>query len=460
MDTDQARQYLLARYRYILVDEYQDINKHQYQFITALTGRLASNEEAKIAIMAVGDDDQSIYGFREASVEYIHRFKQDYRARLFYLTENYRCPHPVIEAANDLIAQNRQRMKTQVKCRINDRRKHLGLPPDKTPEKERVTMVCCSGIQSQAVYAAGRIKQLVNQKETNLKDIAVISRQGIERPALVAVRMALARQNIPISCTLKPSAGFPLFKIREFQEALSFLDEHRHESMAPDALKEAVMGLFDNSSAWTGQVCDILNDFCSVISGEHISVDQARQFFLSALLEERQARKIGAGVFLGTVHSIKGMEFKHVFILDHGWTNKEMEEERRLYYVGMTRAMAHLTIFTVQGSCNPHTAFLSRHPFVHTTQAPDVQITGFSKDLTISILGMGDLFLSFPKRFVKEAPSMHTWQPLKQVIVSPWKKTVPTSTYSTRITTVWGACPKTGAKNGKTDYPASSMPGC
>jgi len=57
------------------------------------------------------------------------------------------------------------------------------------------------------------------------------------------------------------------------------------------------MNLFHNKSPWTGQVCGILNDFCSVISGTEISVAQAREFFLSALLEEKQARKTGTGVF-------------------------------------------------------------------------------------------------------------------------------------------------------------------
>ncbi|MGD9824147.1 UvrD-helicase domain-containing protein [Desulfobacter sp.] len=76
------------------MDEYQDIDARQYRFITALTGRLASSEDAKIAIMAVGDDDQSIYGFRDANVKFIHQFKEDYKAQEFYLTENYRCLNP------------------------------------------------------------------------------------------------------------------------------------------------------------------------------------------------------------------------------------------------------------------------------------------------------------------------------------------------------------------------------
>lgn len=404
VDTDQARQYLLARYRYILVDEYQDIDARQYRFITALTGRLAADDDAKIAIMAVGDDDQSIYGFRDANVKFIHRFKEDYKAREFYLTENYRCPHPVIEASNDLIAKNRQRMKTQSRCRINDKRKHLALAPDKTLETERVDMVCCRDIQSQAVYAADCIKRLLDQENTTPQDIAVISRQGIGFPALVALRMAMARLKIPISYSLTSSPGFPLFKIREFQETLHFLNEHKHESMTPDALKKEVMDLFENKSPWTTQVRGILNDFYSVISSTEISVAQAREFFLCALIEERQARRTGTGVFTGTVHSIKGMEFKYVFILDNGWKKNDIEEERRLYYVGMTRAMKHLTLFAVQNSGNPHTAVLAPHPFVCCKQAPKAEITGFSKDVTISILGMEDLYISFPQRFSRDHP--------------------------------------------------------
>ena len=404
VDTDQARQYLLARYRYILVDEYQDIDARQYRFITALTGRLAADDDTKIAIMAVGDDDQSIYGFRDANIKFIHRFKEDYKAREFYLTENYRCPHPVIEAANDLIARNSRRMKSQISCRINDKRKHLAPAPGKTPENERVDMVCCRDIQSQAVYTADCIKTLLDQNGTTPRDIAVISRQGIEYPALVAVRMALAKLGIQISYSLKSSPGFQLFKIREFQETLYFLNEHKHESMAPEALKKAVMDLLEEKSPWAEQAFGILNDFCAVISSTQISVSQAKDFFLSALLEEKQARRTGTGVFTGTVHSIKGMEFKHVFILDHGWKNTEIEEERRLYYVGMTRAMEHLTLFKVQNSGNPHTAVLTRHPFVGRRQAPNVDITGFSNDVTISILGMEDLYISFPQRFAKDHP--------------------------------------------------------
>ncbi len=402
---DQARQYFLARYRYILVDEYQDIDQRQYDFITALTGRLEAEEEAKIAIMAVGDDDQSIYGFRDANVKYIQCFRQDYQAREFYLTQNYRCPHPVIETANHLIGINRDRMKTDQPCRINDRRRQSVFMPDKTPGDQRVEMVHCDTIAGQAVYTALCIDALLKQPGTRPRDIAVVSRQGIGFPALVALRMAFARKGIPLCYSLKSSPGFPIFRIREFQDLLQFLTAREKERIRPEVLKEEIAALSDEASnPWADQVQTIMDDFCRVTRDMDISVSRAKEFALSAFLEEKQARKTGTGVFAGTVHSVKGMEFDHVFILDHGWANRNIEEERRLFYVGMTRAKKHLTLFTIQGSGNPHTAALAGHPYTFACNAPAAEIKGFSQDLTVTTLGMEDIFISYPKGFNRDHP--------------------------------------------------------
>ncbi len=79
---DDVRDRLLAGYRYILVDEYQDIDEDQYELISALAGRTESESDRKLAIVAVGDDDQNIYSFRGANVRFIRRFRDDYRARV------------------------------------------------------------------------------------------------------------------------------------------------------------------------------------------------------------------------------------------------------------------------------------------------------------------------------------------------------------------------------------------
>ena len=102
---------MLAGYRFVLVDEYRDIDRDQYALISALTDRVGRDPEAKLSILAVGDDDQNIYAFRGANVEFIRRFQTDYRAACHYLLDNYRSTAHIIAAANQLIAHNRDRMK-------------------------------------------------------------------------------------------------------------------------------------------------------------------------------------------------------------------------------------------------------------------------------------------------------------------------------------------------------------
>jgi ATP-dependent DNA helicase RecQ len=400
---DEARETLTARYRYILVDEYQDIDDRQYRFITALTGRMETDVDAKIAIMAVGDDDQSIYGFRDANVRYIRRFKEDYRAETFFLMENYRSSHPIIETASSLIRLNQSRMKIGEPGRINASRKALALPPEKTPDESRVGLTVCDDLASQAVFVAERIGDLLRSPETRPEDIAVIARQGIAYPALVSLRMALAKKGTPLSYSLKSGPGFPVFRIREFQILLNFLKARRKESLTAGDLKKGVMDLIsDTQGPWAAQVVRILEDWQD-LAGDR-AVAGAEDFTLSCLLEEKQAHRTGAGIFAGTVHSVKGMEFPHVFILDHGWTTGDLEEERRLYYVGMTRAMKSLSLCHIKGSDNPHIKALLDHPFVCRTKAPQEPIKGFSEDLTVTVLGMEDLFISFPARFPVSHP--------------------------------------------------------
>ena len=89
------------RYRVLAVDELQDINLLQYRFLTLL-GR---GKE----VLAIGDPDQAIYGFRGADQRLFFRFKQEFEARIFSLNRNFRCPNIVVEAANSLIRHNTER---------------------------------------------------------------------------------------------------------------------------------------------------------------------------------------------------------------------------------------------------------------------------------------------------------------------------------------------------------------
>ncbi|HNI23444.1 MAG TPA: RecQ family ATP-dependent DNA helicase, partial [Plasticicumulans sp.] len=108
---DELRERLLAGYRHILVDEYQDIDAAQYELVAAIAGRTLEDPDRKLTLLAVGDDDQNIYDFRFTSTAFIRRFSEDYGGETHFLTENYRSTRHIIDAANTLIAHNRERMK-------------------------------------------------------------------------------------------------------------------------------------------------------------------------------------------------------------------------------------------------------------------------------------------------------------------------------------------------------------
>ena len=122
-EADDQRERLLSGFRWILVDEYQDIGAEQYELISALAGRTLNDPERKISLFAVGDDDQNVYGFAGASVKYIRRFQEDYRAKPEFLTDNYRSTANIIDASNGLISLAVNRMKADHPIEIDHERR-------------------------------------------------------------------------------------------------------------------------------------------------------------------------------------------------------------------------------------------------------------------------------------------------------------------------------------------------
>ena len=110
-EAEAQRETLLEGYRWILVDEYQDIGREEYALIAAVAGRSAEDIDSRLSLFAVGDDDQNVYAFAGASVEFIRRFEIDYGAKPTFLIENYRSTPNVIRAANLVIASAAERMK-------------------------------------------------------------------------------------------------------------------------------------------------------------------------------------------------------------------------------------------------------------------------------------------------------------------------------------------------------------
>ncbi|MCG6881153.1 MAG: UvrD-helicase domain-containing protein [Deltaproteobacteria bacterium] len=202
MESDEMRDRLLSGYSHILVDEYQDIDQDQYALVSAIAGKSMETEDCRLALLAVGDDDQNIYTFRGANIRFIRRFQEDYDARIIYLVENYRSSRHIIAASNALIRRNRDRMKGAHATRIN-RERERNLPGGRWTELDpvsrgRVQVVSVRDPIHQAVYVQSEMDR-IRQLDPNVHwgDFAVLART---KAPLGAVRALLEEMVfIPLS---------------------------------------------------------------------------------------------------------------------------------------------------------------------------------------------------------------------------------------------------------------------
>ncbi|MGZ8193171.1 MAG: RecQ family ATP-dependent DNA helicase [Methylobacter sp.] len=349
MEADEMRERLLAGYRFIMVDEYQDIDSDQYRLISAIAGR-TQDEDSKLTILAVGDDDQNIYRFRGANVGFIRQFKDDYQANVHYLVENYRSSAHIIAAANQLIQHNHGRMKQQQPIRINQGRKTLDAGGRwqklDTVAKGRVQQLTAANGPDQGLAVVQELQRL-RQLDSRLdwSHCAILAR---EWRLLDPIRTLLEQHEIPISIVLPDHCQPPPFRIRENADLLDAL-KHASEPLGKaGGWLRYLDDTYSNESnnAWSDQLKDILLDWQRETDDGEVPNLQTLEFLYETLAEQRRERRLGQGVFLSTIHSVKGMEFSHLVILDGSWssagTGQSMEEQRRLFYVAMTRGQGNL----------------------------------------------------------------------------------------------------------------------
>ncbi|MEA2083251.1 MAG: RecQ family ATP-dependent DNA helicase, partial [Thermodesulfobacteriota bacterium] len=416
LDQDSVRDRLLSGCQYILVDEYQDIDENQYKLISALAGRSLNDPDRKLNILAVGDDDQSIYGFRNANVRFIRKFRQDYNAGIHHLVENYRSTRHIIEAANSLIEHNTERMKTKHSIGINRKRQgdHPGgawgaIDPAIQGKVRRMTV---KDAPEQAYALAQEIVRLKSlDPDIDINEIAVLARNGMNYPELALAGAALHEHSIPFCYALDRNALFRLSRVRELA---AFIDELKKNSQeikqASDLLTHFSETRANNENPWDMEIRRLLVAWEEESGNASVPVQYAIDFIYEALAEQRRDQRIGHGVFLSTAHGVKGMEFSHVFILDGAWrVNQDkpaMEEERRLYYMAMTRAGKTLTLFRRLDCQNPHVNLISSdHTIDQAISVPDKSKIDRS-NLNYAVLGMKQLFLDFAGR-QPEASKMH-----------------------------------------------------
>ena len=405
---EDVRTYYHRKFRYVLVDEYQDTNHVQY----LLTSLLAGGYEN---ICVVGDDDQSIYRFRGATIENILSFEQQYRgARVIRLEQNYRSTQAILNAANSVISHNLGRKGKQLWTANGS-----GDP---------ITVYEASDEGTEANYVAGRI--ISGSRGKNFKDYAILYRTNAQSNAL---EFAMKRNGIPY----RVIGGTRFFDRAEIKDMLSYLcvihnrtddlrlnriinnpprglgaktletaqrlaqaegkglytvvsDPHSYGPLEKSAAKflafsQMIEGLaelleegmslpdfYDEVLIRTGYVAMLeakpteenktrLENVRELKSSIQAYVQNAEMPTLGGFLEEialytdiQEYNEGDDAVVMMTMHSAKGLEFPHVFLVgfEDGLfpgmraigEREEMEEERRLCYVAITRAKKTLTI--------------------------------------------------------------------------------------------------------------------
>jgi len=343
---DDLRDQLLRSYRYILVDEYQDIDALQYRLVSALAGR-QSSEEGRLCILAVGDDDQNIYAWRDTNNRYIERFREDYSATTSYLIENYRSTQHIIAAANQLVGHNPERLKVAHPIRIDRSRQSnppggawQSLDPGRAGRVARLAIdPVDSGVGNvQAQAAMNELKRLLALEEGAWHGCALLART---HQYLLPVQALCQLAGIPYFLAADKDSGLPITRQRDF---VAVVDQLRNIGKTLTAAEAWAQVSVNVSAGWR-------SFFDEAFTQLHVELGEC-QLRCSAVVEwlydyaremRQQARN---GLYLGTVHSAKGLEFRHVVLLDGGWNTQAegLNDERRLFYVGMTRAEQTLTL--------------------------------------------------------------------------------------------------------------------
>ena len=353
-EADERRDRLLAGFRWILVDEYQDVGPEQYDLISALAGRTLEDDSSKLTLFAVGDDDQNIYAFHGASVEFIRRFEADYGPKPTYLTANYRSTGNIVAAANAVIEPARKRMKAGHPIHV-DRARAKDPPGGKWTaidpvSRGKVQILPAGGDslhQARAVMAEFlRLSEL--DRNWDWSRCAVIAR---EWEYLVPVRAFCVAHDIPVQMANEDIPNF--WRLRETRTFVEWLRESESRLVDAAALRGWVAAR--PSDPWNDLLRQAVEEHVLEAGGGETPVDH----FLEWLAEwGRDIRRRQRGLLLLTAHRAKGLEFDHVAVLDGGWDRLGQDEDpaapRRLYYVAMTRARQTLTLARFDGSRGFH----------------------------------------------------------------------------------------------------------
>ncbi len=368
-EADEQRDRLLAGFRWILVDEYQDIKELEYRLISALAGRTRRDQDQRLNLFAVGDDDQNIYGFSGSSSQYIKRFEEDYRARPSYLTENYRSTGHIVAAANSVIEPARWRMKTDRPITVNRTRGREPLGG----EWERLDPVTQGRVQvlpagdgpiTQAQVVVQELRRMAALDPWwDWSSCAVIARNW---DSLDPVRGLCHLENIPVQLSREDFTA--TWQLRETQALLGHARSQGDLLKAEDLLRWLQQ---QRQGPWNELLMEAVESYRLETGNEELPAVAFREWLAEWARDNRRRQR---GLLLTSAHRAKGLEFDHVIVLDGNWRAASQGEDadapRRLYYVAMTRARKTLTLAKT-GDSNPFLRVLRDHPSALVRPEPE-----------------------------------------------------------------------------------------
>ena len=428
------------RFKYILVDEYQDTNEAQYKMIKMLSAKYKN-------ICVVGDIDQSIYGFRGANFRNILNFEKDYPdAKIVPLEENYRSTGNILNVANDIIKNNKQR-----------KEKNLWTQNEDGP---KIRYHRAYDEKDEANFVKNEIQKLIDSGEPK-SSIAVLYRTNAQSRNM---EEALLKDSIPykvvgsfyfykrkeikdLICYLKllynPHDDVSLLRIinvpkrqigpktienlsvkavsngTSLYEAIDSGKELQFKNLIEDIKKESenlslteLVDLILDKSGMRQELeatktieaevrLENLEEFKSITKNfeENNGIIALDEFLdeISLVADISEHNENSDVVTLMTIHSAKGLEFDHVFIigLEEGlfphnnslYDDDELEEERRLCYVAVTRAKKTLTLVNAKRrmiygntSVNAPSRFISEIEDKYLEKDPDKEVEVFNKE--------------------------------------------------------------------------------
>lgn len=433
MENEDVLEYYSNKFKYVLVDEYQDTNKAQFTLVTMFASKNGN-------ITVVGDNDQGIYSFRGADISNILNFERDFPGtKIIKLEQNYRCTGNILKAANSVIKNNEVKYKKELWTQneegnlprvyqaqneydegtyIVEQMEHLRR--EEYYKYSDFAILYRMNTQSRAIedilrrenipykiigglkfYERKEIKDIIaylrliqnSNDNLSLKRIINEPKRGIGKTSLDKVEQVAEANRISMYEIIKNAEQYGLNRVylnsREFINCIEELKAKKDELTISELIKLTLKksgytkALENENTVEAENRIENLDEFLTVaIEFEEEEAENSLSTFLEGITLSSDIDDLEEGeeyVTLMTLHSAKGLEFPVVFLVGMeegifpGYKSisepKELEEERRLCYVGITRAKENLFLTcskqrTIFGSTsyNPVSRFLNEIP--------------------------------------------------------------------------------------------------